>query len=155
MKNYKTLKTIALVIFIAVLGIFAACNKTKQGSNRLMGHHWDVEEFTIDGVANNELYELDFEDCSIYKETCEGHLMTREGGEAHFAWQIRDKGKIFELSDQSDHSHGEKDKRAIFLSASISGVYQIDKQTRKEFEISSTETAQYKGKKVVIKMHKH
>lgn len=155
MKIIKRLSFLTLVI-VAI----AACNKTKKFSKRLAGETWTVTELTVDGTSAEELPKLIFSDCDIYeKEPCVGELENHEGGHANFIWQIRDKGKVFELSNQSSlddaHSHGGDEhatEEAVLLSQNLSGIYTITKSKRKSMEMESTATLGFEGKKVILKL---
>jgi len=148
MKN--TLTTIALFTIILV----SACNKTTHYSNLLTGEKWAITEFTVDGDPQEELPHLEFEDCKIYDESCTGDLVTHEGGKAHFIWQIRDKGKTFEYSDQTEHTHAEADHHAIEISAALSGIFSIEEKSRKTMTMNSSALNGFIGKKVIIKLEK-
>lgn len=129
---------------------FMACNKSKTNSNKLDGYKWKVKEITIEGVAETNLPEVLFKECDLYKESCEGSWLIPEGGRSSFIWQVRSKGKEFEISNQTDHAHSLLDVKATEECINYSGVYKILISKRKEFVIESSLTVGYFGKKVKI-----
>jgi hypothetical protein len=139
----------------AVLLLFTtACNKTKKNAKLLSGETWAVSSITIDGTEASELAVLHFDDCVIYDELCsgnwingDGHSNTADEG-ATFYWQIREKGKVFELSNQSEDEYA-------FNCSQYSGVYDIVNLDKTNMEIKSTATVGYSGKTVIIKMSQH
>lgn len=147
-----------LIFGMASLAL-AACNKTKSNSNRLMkAGTWEVTELTVDGTAQTILPDLIIEDCDIYDETCYGEW-EGGGGHAYFAWQFRDKGKIFEISrqempDDHGHSHGAAGLAIEQQCYEFSGVYQVDESSSTSFSFSSSSTTGFPGKKVVMKIAK-
>jgi hypothetical protein len=151
MKNYK-IKSIS-IIFISLLFVAAACNKTKQHSNWLTGETWKVTSISIDGQPFDILPTLTFDDCNIYDEICFGNLKAEGDGTASFAWQIRNKGTEFELSDQTQEVN-ESNEEAVSFSSSFSAVFNINKATKKEMEIESSTCVRYPGKKVIINLSK-
>jgi hypothetical protein len=155
----KTTKIFSVFIFAAV--ILTACNKSKKVSKRLAGETWKVVELTVDGISEEELPTLMFEDCDIYDEVCIGEWETPEEAHAEFAWQVRDKGETFELSNQSTledaHSHGGDEhaaEEAVLQCQSFSGVYTITEHKRKEMQMESSSTLGFNGSKVVIKLER-
>jgi hypothetical protein len=151
-------KTLILLALVSI-GILTACNKTKQSSSRLMkGGRWEVTELTVDGTAQTVLPDLIIEDCDIYDETCYGEW-EGGGGHAYFAWQFRDKGKVFELSRQNmpeddGHSHGAAGLAMEQQCYDFSGVYQVEESSSTAFTFTSSSTAGFSGKKVVMKLAK-
>jgi len=149
MKNIKI-----YAITIITFSIFnAACNKTKQHSNWLTGETWKVNEISIDGAAFSILPQLSFDDCNIYDEICFGTLQVENSGTASFAWQVREKGSIFELSDQTQ-SVDESNEKAVAFSSSFSGIYKVNNADKKIMELESENCKRYPGKKVILKLSK-
>ncbi|MFN7690618.1 MAG: hypothetical protein ACK5QU_06020, partial [Bacteroidota bacterium] len=72
---------------------------------------------------------------------------------ARFAWQIREKGKIFELSDQTQNKD-ESNEEAVGFSSSFSGVFNVTEVDKKNMALESQNCKRYPGKKVVIKLTK-
>jgi hypothetical protein len=151
MRNFK-IKNIS-IIFIGLLLITTACNKTKQHSKWLTGETWKVSSISIDAQPFDLLPTLTFDDCDIYDEICFGSLKTEGEGTASFAWQIRNKGTEFELSDQTQNVD-ESNEEAVSFSSSFSAVYTINESTKKEMEIESSTCLRYPGKKVIIRLSK-
>lgn len=151
------MKNLLIVLSIMVGIIGTSCNKTKKYSNRLDGEIWTVTALAIDGKSVEELPTFEFDECDIYEELCKAKWGNEEGGHSHFIWQFREKGKKFEISNQSSlaDSHGSHaDEEAILQCANFSGVYDVTKHTRKEMELKSTSTIGFKGNEVVLKMKK-
>lgn len=149
------------LIFISVTTILllttAACNKTKQVSKRLSGETWRVTELTVDGVSEDHLPSLRFEDCDIYDESCKGEW-EHDDAHAHFIWQVREKAKKFELSNQSSledaHDGGHEAEENILQCQNFSGVYDIKERSRSKMELTTTTALGFSGKTVVLKMEK-
>lgn len=138
--------TIAIVVF--------ACSKTQRKSKKLDDNKWRASTLTVDGVSETALPEIKFNESDIYDKASKGWWYWGEDGHAEIAWQVRDKGKTFEFSNQADHVHGFEDVKASEQAINYSGVYKITKLTRNSFEIESSETFGNKGKKVIIKMER-
>jgi hypothetical protein len=148
----KRIRLYALAI-IAFSIISTACNKTKQHSKWLTGETWKVNEVSIDGAGFDILPQLTFDNCNIYDEICFGTLQIENSGAASFAWQVREKGTIFELSDQSQ-TVDENNEDAVSFSSSFSGVYKVNDADKKNLEIESDNCKRYPGKKVILKLSK-
>jgi hypothetical protein len=148
------MKNTVYLLAAAIIFTLASCSKTTRYSKQLTGEKWAISEFTVDGTTQEELPHLEFADCDIYDESCTGELVTHEGGVAHFIWQIRDQGKTFEYSDQTEHTHAEADHHAIEISAALSGVFSIEEKSRKTMTMNSTDLNGFKGKTVIIKLKK-
>ncbi|MGL4599062.1 MAG: hypothetical protein ACRCYO_16200, partial [Bacteroidia bacterium] len=77
---------------------------------------------------------------------------------ADFVWQFRDKGKTFELSNQSTaedaHGGGHEAEENIAQCMEYSGVYVVKEQSKKELSLESKTTIGYAGQKVVLKLEK-
>lgn len=146
-----------IIIFLAIstsaLAIIS-CNKTKQNAKTLQGTTWNITSLIIDGVADTNFAELEFGEGNIYKEVLSGkwHNAGNSHGtsaaEISFVWQFRDKGKTFEISNQSEGDDA-------LQCSQLSGVYQVENSTKTEYEFSSSATIGYNGKKVVMKMKKN
>jgi len=148
----KTKNKIISILIFAVL--ITACNKSKKSSTRLDGSKWQVKDITIEGGSELKLPEVLFKECDIYEESCEGSWITPEGGRSSFIWQVRSKGKHFEISNQTDHVHGYLDVKAAEQCIKYTGVYNVVKSKRNKFIIESTVTSGYNGKKVQITFEK-
>jgi len=148
----KNINKIIGILIIAIL--ITACNKSKKYSKRLDGNKWQVKEITIEGGSESNLPEVLFKECDIYEQSCEGSWITPEGGRSAFIWQVRSKGKDFEISNQTDHVHGYLDVKAAEQCIKYTGVYTIVKSKRNQFIIESTVTGGYSGKKVQITFEK-
>ena len=168
------MKKILLIISIALVAF--ACNKTKVNSNRLMSAgEWEVTELSVDGTNEDELPHWHIDDCEIYGEkSCFGEWKNEEGGETHFIWQFRDKGKVFEISRQEgmeeeedhaddgddhdhDHDHGTHDhatEEAIEQCYNFSGVYDVVSSKKDEMGFTSTSAVGFAGETVKIKIKK-
>jgi len=146
-------KIILVSLTLAFTIAITSCNKTKQNAKIFEGTTWIVTSLTIDGVADTALPELEFGEGDIYKEVLTGlwhntgHTHGTGAAEIKFAWQFRDKGKTFEISNQSEGDD------AIQCSQ-LSGVYTVNSKEVNGYEISSAATIGYNGKKVIIKMKK-
>lgn len=151
MKNNKLY--ISALLMFTILIISAACNKTKQHSKWLTGETWVVNEVSIDGSPFDLLPKLNFDDCDIYDEICSGTLEIENDGVANFAWQVREKGSIFELSDQTENVN-ESNEEAVSFSSSFSGIYNVNNADKKSMELESNNCKRYPGKKVIIKLSK-
>lgn len=153
----KTLKIISLSM--AILIGFAACNKTKVNSKRLMkAGEWKVTELSVDGTNEAELPSWEIEDCDIYAQSCMAEWMNDEGGHAEFVWQFREKGKTFEISYQADedhaHAHDHAAEEAAAQAYAFSGVYEVVESKSKEMQFQTTAALGHDGKAVVIKIEK-
>jgi hypothetical protein len=143
-----------ILFFTWLLIAMVSCNKTKTVSNRLDGQKWKVTELSVDGVNELELPRFKFSDCEIYKESCKGLWYLGEDGHSGFAWQIRDKGKTLEFSNQADHAHGLEDVKAAEQCIAFSGIYKVLVSKRKRMEFETSAAFGFPGKKVVLKMER-
>lgn len=153
----KTLKIISLSMTI-LIG-FAACNKTKVNSKRLMkAGEWKVTELSVDGSNEAELPSWEIEDCDIYAQSCMGEWMNDEGGHAEFVWQFREKGKTFEISYQADedhaHAHDHAAEEAAAQAYAFSGIYEVTECKSKKMQFQTTSALGHGGKSIVIKLEK-
>lgn len=149
----KTKSSLLLLLGFTVL-LFTGCNKSKRYSNKMDGKKWQVKEILIDGASQSNLPELLFKECDIYEESCEGSWISAEDGRSAFAWQFRDKGKTFELSNQSDHAHSLLDVKASEQCIAYSGVYEVTESKLNSLKVQSTLTNGFKGKTVVLVFEK-
>jgi hypothetical protein len=108
----------------------------------------------VDGVNQPQLPVIKFSECEIYKESCKGLWYLGETGHGGIIWQIRDKGKTLEISNQADHTHSIEDVKAAEQCIAFSGVYKIIKSKRKSMECETSTAYGYSGKKVVLKMER-
>jgi len=148
----KTISVIAFAMSIAVIN--TSCNKTKTNSKRLDGGEWNVTELSVDGVNEAELPHLKFSECDAYDETCTGDWTSHEGGKGNFAWQFREKGETFEISNQSELSGDHATDEAILQCQNFSGVYEVMERTKKNMEFKTTKALGFVGQSVIIKMEK-
>lgn len=153
----KKIIVFSLILITAL--VVEGCNKTKKFSKRLAGEKWTVTELSVAGINESELPVLSFNDCDIYDESCKGEWETPEHEHAEFVWQIRDKGGLFELSNQSSldeiHSHSGDDhaaEEAIIQCQNFSGVYTIVSSKRKSMELESQNTLGHSGQLVKMKL---
>lgn len=151
MKNNKRNSTLLIIIAFTLINF--ACNKTKQHSKWLCAETWKVNEISIAGQPVNLNPLMRFGECAIYDEICFGTLQLDDEGYATFAWQIRGKGSVFELSDQSEIVN-EGNEKAVLFSSSFSGIYQVTEISKKGMIITSDNCKTYAGKNVVIKLVK-
>jgi len=143
-----------LIVLFAGILFLSSCNKTKTVSNRMDGQRWHVTELSVDGVNQSELPVLRFSECEIYKESCKGLWYIGESGHGGFAWQIRDKGKTLEFSNQADHAHGMEDIKAADQCIAFSGIYKVLVSKRNRMEFETNAAFAYPGRKVVLKMER-
>ncbi len=148
------MKQVKYLLFILTSALLVFCNKTKSVSNKLDGQRWIVTELSVEGVNQEKLPLIKFSDCEIYKETCKGLWYLGETGHAGLVWQIRDKGKTLEISNQADHAHTIEDVKAGEQCIAFSGVYKIRKSKRNYFEAESMNAYGFSGKKVILKMER-
>jgi hypothetical protein len=144
------MKTKLLMPFIVVCAIsIISCNKEKQTTKTLEGTTWIVTELKVDGVADTSLPTLDFKKGKLYKENMMGvwHNIHSTSEDAQFIWQFRDKGKTFEISNQSDSA-------SAYQCSAYSGIYTIDYKGKDSYEMSSNATYAYPSKKVILIMKK-
>jgi hypothetical protein len=151
MKNNKLYTFVLFILTVAIVS--GGCNKTKQHSKWLTGQTWIVNEVSIDGVSFGLLPKLNFDDCDIYDEICFGTLQIENAGVANFAWQVREKGSVFELSDQTENVN-ESNEEAVSFSSSFSGIYTVNNANKKNMELESNNCKRYPGKKVILKLSK-
>lgn len=143
-----------IIIAITALIFTISCNKSKRNSKKLDDNKWKAVELSVDGVNVSELPTFKFNDCDIYKEACKGWWYLGEDGHSETAWQFRNKGKEFEISNQADHAHGLEDVKAADQCIAFSGVYNVIKSTRNKMEFESTKTFKYPNQKVVLKIER-
>lgn len=148
------MKNRVIIFCLATVVLLSGCNKTKSVSNRLDDQKWTVTELSVDGVGQTQLPKIKFKECEIYKESCTGLWYLGEEGHAGIAWQIRDKGKTMEISNQADHAHGIEDVKASEQCIAFAGVYKVISSKRKKMEFETTAAFAYPGKKVVLKMER-
>jgi hypothetical protein len=141
------------ILMLSFLMFNTACNKTKQHSNWLTGETWKVTEVSIDEAPFDILPILSFNDCNIYDEICFGTIQAEGAGYANFAWQVREKGTIFELSDQTENVD-ENNEEAVSFSSSFSGIFNVNDADKNSMVLESQNCKRYPGKKVLIKLAK-
>lgn len=144
----------AITLFTVALIIAYGCNKTKTYSKRLDGGQWRVTELSVNGINEAELPEWTINECDIYSESCIGEWTNDEGGHAEFVWQFRNKGKTFEISNQSDHTHSHADEEAQAQCSEFSGVYNVEESGRNKMKFTSTSTLGNPGQSTVMVIEK-
>jgi hypothetical protein len=144
-------KIVPVIIALSVLLMF--CDKNKRSSRRLDNDKWKVTTLTVDGKNQDTLPIIKFTFCQIYEETCTGSWSSSDG-KATIAWQFRDEGKTFELSNQSDHGHSLADLNAVDQCIRFTGVYEVVNYKRKYLEVKSSKTYGYMDKTVIMIMEK-
>lgn len=145
------IKTLGLLLI--TLFFINSCDKNKRYSRRIDDDKWKVTKLTVDGNEQDSLPVIKFNFCDIYEETCEGSW-TSADGKAKLAWQFRDKGKTFEISNQTDHGHDLADVKAAEHCINYTGVYEVVKSKRKYLEIKSLRTYGYNNKVVLMILEK-
>ncbi|MCU0432610.1 MAG: hypothetical protein MUC87_04050 [Bacteroidia bacterium] len=151
-------KTIFASLAVVMLLVLGACNKTKQASERISGATWKVTTLTVNGVAEEHMPNLTFEDCDIYGgASCKGDWKY-ESYHAHFIWQFREKADKFELSNQSDledaHGGGHEAEENIIQCQNFSGVYEVKERKKDVMEFTTTNAVGFPGQTVVMKLEK-
>lgn len=139
-----------MLLLLTLFTIFG-CNKDKKTSNRLDGETWAITSITVETAEISSLPELNFSECNIYKESCTGKWILDDIS-ADFFWQFREKGSLFEISNQSSISSIDED--AIMQCMNFSGVYNVVSSTKKALEITSENTVGYNGQQVDITLEK-
>lgn len=148
------MKKIKIIISAVLVIVFVSCNKTKKYSKRIDGNEWTVVELSVDGVNETNIPIIEFDKCNIYKESCKGEWKNNNGGEAHMAWQFRENGTLFEISNQSDHIHKTEDIEAINQCIKFSGIYEVLENKKKNMAFKSSSLHGFPGKTVVMKLEK-
>ena len=141
-----------ILVLIYTLLIFASCNKEKKISNRIDGDSWNATSIVIENNTIEELPVLTFDECKIYKESCTATWQL-DSFSANFAWQFREKGTVFEISNQSLIKH--KIVSAVIQCMKLSGIYNVDESTKNTLKISSNSTIGYSSKTVEITLEKN
>ena len=142
-------QTIYIITIITSLMIIS-CNKNKQSSKTLQGTTWKFTSLKIGGVIDSSIATLKFNEGNIYNEVLTGAWLNQGNTQAEtviFAWQFRDKGKTFELSNQSDGDD------AIQCSE-LTGIYTVDELTETTMKINTTSALGHVNKKVEIVLAK-
>ena len=137
----KLLAIIGLTIFLL------SCNKDRKISNSIDGETWVVTEIIVGNLSQSDLPSLQFDECKIYKETCNASWALGLTA-ANFAWQFREKGNLFEISNQSVLT--EDREPAIIQCTNFSGVYEVLEKDKSNMKISSTSTVGYSDTEVLL-----
>lgn len=161
-RNLVIMKSKTGLFLIVVLLCATACSKTKRYANRLSGETWKITSVSIGQVPQQaEKYaSLIFEDCDIFEDTCHGQW-SLDTSKADFIWQVNDQGKTFILAcltlyeDVQGTEEGGQNYDALKQCQFMSGYYTIDKMKKKTMEISSNETAGYRGVKVEMVLERN
>lgn len=148
------MKTKLITITTSIVLAISACSKTKVSTNKIGGEEWHVTELSVDGVNEDELPHLMFNDCNAYEESCTGQWKNHEGGKSNFAWQFRNKGKTFEISNQSELTGDHAQDEAVLQCQNFSGVYEVIERKKESMELKSKTTLAYSNQTVVIKLEK-
>lgn len=159
MKN-NILKT---ATFIAAITVIYSCNKSKMYINRLDDGDWNITELSVDGTNEAELPHWKINECNAYKEACIGEWKNSKEHTAKFAWQFRDRGKYFEISNQSTLEEATNGltgndffaaKKNLEQCQNFTGVYEVVEHKKKSMEFKSTAAIGFSGKTVLIKIEK-
>lgn len=145
------MRTTPIILFL-LCTVLSACDKNQNRSNKLMkGQIWTVDELSIDGQEQtiNGQWTI-IEDVDIY-EAVPSALWNANGQVKQFYWQFREKGKKIELSADSC---GGSFQDIDFLAYNDSGVYEVEKQSRKEMIFSSSNVLGFTGGIVRIKIRR-
>jgi len=138
------------IVIVFILISFISCTKEKRYENRLEGERWFISLFTVDGnIQGNDGTELSFDRCKNTKELCTGTLGI-EDEQAEFYWRFHDKGKRFEISNQTFTELGVSQNRAAKMCYEISGKYEVLSFKRNSFEMESTNTYGFPGQTVKL-----
>lgn len=140
----------AIILSLALVAL-VACDKNKKLSKRLSGETWKMSTFTVGEAAKQDLAEINFDDCDIYDESCTATWILDDQS-ANFIWQFREKGKVFEISNQSSLSADLEP--AILQCMNLSGIYDVTDSEKTSMTISSNATFGYGGQLVEIKLSK-
>ena len=125
MKRYDIL--LLFIFLLAITTSFAQKTTTDSKS-------WSVERKTLNSFIENQ-------------GQFQQRNLSQSPAEIKFAWQFRDKGTTFEISNQSEGDDA-------LQCSQLSGIYTVENESKTEYEISSSATIGYNGKKVIIKMKK-
>jgi hypothetical protein len=143
-----------ILIVITTLFFTVNCNKSKRNSKKIDDNKWRAVELSVNGSNESELPTFKFNDCDIHKEACKGWWYLGEDGHAETAWQFRNNGKEFEISNQADHAHNIEDVKAADQCIAFSGIYKVIKCNRNYMEFESNNTFKYPNKKAVLKLER-
>lgn len=148
---------ITLLATLALLMIFAACNKDRRISKRLIKPgEWKVTELSVGGVADSILPKWKINSCEdIFEEVCTGRWISPTDT-AEFYWQFNDKANEFVISYAIDTAKCDSFYTDVsaFQSFNYSGTYEVTRHKRKEMEFESMSTLGYPGDKVVVRIEK-
>lgn len=153
-------KIVSFTAILLSLLMFSAtgCNKTKRNTNLLGGESWTVTTLTVDGTAQAEIPTLSFSECDPYNEVCTGEWLHELGHHALFSWQFRNKGKTFEISNQSTledaHGAGHEAEENILQCQNFSGVYEVTERSKKKMQFRSTAVLGFPGQTVEMVLEK-
>lgn len=139
-------------ILLITCVLLMSCNKDKKLSKRLSGENWSATSLKISEIEETDLPEFSFDECDIYDENCTA-TWTLNGETANFIWQFRDKGTVFEISNQSKIDTSITD--AIIQCMNLSGVYDVTESEKESLTITSSTTIGYTGDVVEMKLKKN
>src|SRR5690554_873969 len=149
------MKKLALLL-LATVFIFAACDKNKRASKRLMkAGNWEVVELSVDGKNTTPLPTWGVKDCDIYETLCIASWKL-EGKQSQFYWQFNEKAQLFTISrrvapEDCEDFYTEEVEQQTFK---FSGDYEVIERKRKSMVFESTKTLGFDGKKVMIRLEK-
>jgi hypothetical protein len=144
------MKNVFRITILLIVVTFISCNKNKQSSKTLQGSTWKFTSLKIDGVSDSSLATLKFKEGNMYNEVISGTWVNHDSSqtdEITFVWQFRNKGKTFEISNQSDGD-------AALQCSMLSGIYQVTQLKNSNFSITSKSTIGYSNKEVAIELSK-
>lgn len=145
MKKFSSPYLIALIITYT----FISCNKSKKIATKFEGTTWTVTSITIDNLPDSIHPILTFKEGDIYREVLLGNWYNTKGSASYstFAWQFSNKGKVFEISNQTEGVDA-------LMCYTLSGRYDVFNFTKNTIEIRSRATQGYSNKLVSINMTK-
>lgn len=147
-----------ILVSISLLLFFVSCNKEKRFSKKLLkGETWEVTTISINGsVLNTNPHTWYVEGDDIYENVPLIRWFAYNGPETYFEWQFQDKGKSWVLNFFLDSTkcEGTSINDVDYLANAISGKYEVVQHKRKEMHFRSSETRNYAGQEVEIKIIK-
>lgn len=158
------MKALKISLVLAFLGmVLVSCNKTVKISNRLADATWRATELTVNGTSEVIMPILDFEECDVFDELCEGKWMDADGEHVEFYWQVRSSKDEFEISykaeeeeegEEHEHGHDGGTEALALQCAALSGVYQIEEQDKSSMLLTTTAAKGHPGETVRLKLEK-
>ena len=149
------MKKTAILLF-ALAFIFAACDKNKRASKRLMkAGNWEVIELSVDSQNLSPLPFWQVNDCDIYETLCTASWKL-DDKQSQFYWQFNEKAQLFTISrivapEDCEDFYTEEVEQQTFK---FSGDYEVIERKQKSMVFESTKTLGFDGKKVMIRLEK-